>query len=376
MNRSKQRVAIFGALAVLLAGFSAATSAPSASGQGGGGEITAIELSGPGRAGRRLGRPCADARPPRPGSCDTPVTPSDAQPAEAGGDAESVIGPDGRTRVTNTTGYPAYADRPDRVRVRTAAQFICTGWLIDSNSILTAGHCAYDRLPRAGRSSSRPRGTRAATATRTPAQSAAARCPPSGPPRPSGSATQQPYFDFSVMNFAPSPASCAEHRGHHGTFGLYANATLDALNNVRAIVQGYPGTGPSAPTGAWADGSTTPTSGSPSTPWTPPAVSPVRRSGGTAPRGRAPGPAGTPSTRTASGSAASPSTVAPGSPPSVSARSPTIAGQTTAPERLRRGVLVVAALAAVVALSGCGGDDGGAADVSTDAGVTSATRPR
>jgi hypothetical protein len=40
---------------------------------------------------------------------------------------------------------------------------------------------------------------------------------------------------------------------------------------------------------------------------------------------------------------------------------------------LRRGVIVLTAVVAVVALPGCGGDDGGAADVSTDAGVTSAT---
>ncbi|HEY5888251.1 MAG TPA: hypothetical protein VIT24_11020, partial [Acidimicrobiales bacterium] len=75
MNRSKQRVAIFGALAVLLAGFSAATSAPSASGQGSGGGITGIELSGPvepvaGWAGHPPTQTAAEA-----GISSTPVTP-------------------------------------------------------------------------------------------------------------------------------------------------------------------------------------------------------------------------------------------------------------------------------------------------------------
>src|SRR5207344_2827313 len=56
----------------------------------------------------------------------------------------------------------------------------------------------------------------------------------------------QPYFDFSVMNFGTlmAPGSCANVGATTGTFGLYANPTLSALNNVRAIVQGYPGDQP------------------------------------------------------------------------------------------------------------------------------------
>ena len=139
MNRSKQRVAIVGALAVLLAGFSAATSAPSASGQDESGGVTAIELAGP-------VEPVAgfDSRPPSGESTSAP------QPSDSAGGSpvesfhpESVIGPDGRVRVNPTTGYPARAVGQIEL-VDQGDQFICTGWLIDANSILSSGHCAFN----------------------------------------------------------------------------------------------------------------------------------------------------------------------------------------------------------------------------------------
>lgn len=56
---------------------------------------------------------------------------------------ESVIGADGRVQVTDTTQYPARAIGQIEF-VQDFDSFICTGWLIDANSILTSGHCAYD----------------------------------------------------------------------------------------------------------------------------------------------------------------------------------------------------------------------------------------
>jgi V8-like Glu-specific endopeptidase len=81
-----------------------------------------------------------------PGSPGTGVTdpvaaPRTDAPART---AKTVLGPDGRTRVTATTAYPAsaighivYTDWDGRT-------FVCTGWLIDANTVLTAGHCIYD----------------------------------------------------------------------------------------------------------------------------------------------------------------------------------------------------------------------------------------
>ena len=59
----------------------------------------------------------------------------------------SVIGKDGRTKVTDTTVYPARAIG-QLVVGQNGQEYICTGWLIDLNTILTSGHCAYN--PSAG----------------------------------------------------------------------------------------------------------------------------------------------------------------------------------------------------------------------------------
>jgi glutamyl endopeptidase len=55
---------------------------------------------------------------------------------------ESVIGADGRKKVADTTTYPARAIGQIEFG-QDGAQYICTGWLIDKNSILTSGHCSF-----------------------------------------------------------------------------------------------------------------------------------------------------------------------------------------------------------------------------------------
>ena len=62
---------------------------------------------------------------------------------------ESVIGDDGRVRVTDTESYPASAI--GQIELTSAwspepGDFICTGWLIDPNTILSSGHCAYQPI--------------------------------------------------------------------------------------------------------------------------------------------------------------------------------------------------------------------------------------
>jgi glutamyl endopeptidase len=228
MNRSKQRVAILGALAVLLAGFSAATSAPSASGQGG--AVTAIELSGP-------VEPVAgfDSRPPSGESTSAP------QPSDSAGGSpveslhpESVIGPDGRVRVNPTTGYPARAVGQIELLDQDES-FICTGWLIDANSILSSGHCAFNPFAPPGEEIIEE-------AFFFPGRNRAV--------DPFGSCevdtvwspdrwinNGNPYFDFSVMNLA----GCDTIGDTNGTFGLASFSGTNGLANRPATVQGYPG---------------------------------------------------------------------------------------------------------------------------------------
>lgn len=77
-----------------------------------------------------------------PGITTERVSPFAGMPLAPGVLQESVIGQDGRTQVQNTTAYPNRAVGHLEI-IQGTRLLYCTGWLIDRNSILTAGHCAY-----------------------------------------------------------------------------------------------------------------------------------------------------------------------------------------------------------------------------------------
>jgi glutamyl endopeptidase len=54
--------------------------------------------------------------------------------------AESVIGTDGRTQVTNTTTAPRRAI----AQILFDGGSLCTGWMISANTLATAGHCVHE----------------------------------------------------------------------------------------------------------------------------------------------------------------------------------------------------------------------------------------
>ncbi len=58
---------------------------------------------------------------------------------------ETVIGPDERTRITNTRGHPWRMIAALRLRPRppSTESYIGTGWFIGRRTLLTAGHCVY-----------------------------------------------------------------------------------------------------------------------------------------------------------------------------------------------------------------------------------------
>ncbi len=85
-----------------------------------------------------------------PGRAVAPTTPDGAAPPPAldlpvdpESLAESVIGVDGRVRVADTTVYPHRAIGQLDI-VEDGQVSYCTGWLIDKNTVVTAGHCAYN----------------------------------------------------------------------------------------------------------------------------------------------------------------------------------------------------------------------------------------
>lgn len=150
MSRISRRTAIMVAITLGLAGLTAVGGAPSASGQ---------EASPP----AIVQLPAPPQGVPESGTLVSPGFAGTATEAGVAPEAtvrtgdfegqavspESVIGADGRVQVTNTTVYPARAIGQIEF-VQDGDPFICTGWLIDSNSILTSGHCSYDPSPSGG----------------------------------------------------------------------------------------------------------------------------------------------------------------------------------------------------------------------------------
>jgi len=64
--------------------------------------------------------------------------------ALAGPFPSSVIGSDGRTRVTGTTTYPYRAIAYLVVTFSNGSTGTCTGWFIGPRAVVTAGHCVHD----------------------------------------------------------------------------------------------------------------------------------------------------------------------------------------------------------------------------------------
>lgn len=144
MSRSTKRVAVLAALA-LLAGLALATGTSPAAG------LAPTESAPP--TVRAITLPAGYTPPvPRPGAVSRAYAGTGAEAASASTNdgfegqplgVESVIGFDGRTRVNPTTGYPARAIGQIEGFDDEDGSFICTGWLIDANTILTSGHCLY-----------------------------------------------------------------------------------------------------------------------------------------------------------------------------------------------------------------------------------------
>lgn len=57
---------------------------------------------------------------------------------------QTIIGPDNRTKVTNTTEYPYNAIAMIETQHPNGKYYQCTGFFIDDNTVVTAAHCIYD----------------------------------------------------------------------------------------------------------------------------------------------------------------------------------------------------------------------------------------
>lgn len=153
MPRFTKRAAIIGALVALAGTLASVSGAPAASGQEAGGPVPVEMLAG----GPATAAPTTAQV--SPGSAGTQqLTESGLAPeatvtqGHGGGEpmgAESVIGADGRVQVVGsaTQNYPASAIGQIEFTDFDGGSFICTGWLIDRNSILTSGHCSFNPSP-------------------------------------------------------------------------------------------------------------------------------------------------------------------------------------------------------------------------------------
>jgi glutamyl endopeptidase len=243
MSRPKARFALLAALALLCAGLAAGVSGPSASGQEADAPaITQVDTSSsvvPTNGWSGHGPTAAESAPE--------ATTNDGVEGLPAG-AETVIGPDGRVKVNNTTS--AINRRIGQIEFfqsggANPGNYICTGWLIDDNSILTSGHCVWDPPVSAGGGG----GGIIESATWYPGRNGAT--DPFGgcavnmiaAPFTQWETNGQPYWDYGVMNF-PNPGPCASIGATLGTFGLMNVPNVNGLNNARATVQGYPGDKP------------------------------------------------------------------------------------------------------------------------------------
>ena len=166
-----------------------------------------------------------------------PATP-EGVPQSIIGDPESVIGVDGRERLTSvkTDVYPLSAIGQIEFWQDGYGPYICTGYLIDGNSVLTAGHCAFDGAE----------DDPVDSATFLPARNRVqgivdnhwGSCPVAEVWAPDKWRFDGvPAHDYAVHQLAP-PCDFAETAG---SFGLFTLTGTDAFAGRRLRVEGYPG---------------------------------------------------------------------------------------------------------------------------------------
>jgi glutamyl endopeptidase len=175
------------------------------------------------------GTPVPELRP----EAARPLAPGTSSPQTQDGlGTESVIGPDGRTQVTNTTDYPNRAIGQVTF-FQGGSSYICTGYLIDPNTVATSGHCVNQ-----GGQGALP------TAWSTGVAFSPAR---NGGSYPFGSCgatnlvTTQGWLDgpneYYDLGFIQLDCTIGTDLGW---FGVFAAADVDLLNQPETI-RGYPG---------------------------------------------------------------------------------------------------------------------------------------
>jgi len=237
MSRSTKRVAVIAALALLAGlalvsnGSPAASQAPAAPDAPTWEAITLPEGYAPtaAEAGQSL---VNRAYVP---SAEVATTP-ESNDGEAGDPleafSESVIGADGRVQVNTTTTYPSRAIGQIEGTDNITGSYICTGWLIDADSILTAGHCLYP-------SANNPTTTLEFFPGRNGASDPYGSCDiDSGFAPQEWIVNQNEYNDFAIVNLDCTVGTTV------GWFGIFSVGGQTALRHVPVRVQGYPGDKP------------------------------------------------------------------------------------------------------------------------------------
>jgi glutamyl endopeptidase len=138
----------------------------------------------------------------------------------------SVIGADGRTRVTGTTSSPYR-----KIALITfGGGYICTGWLVNANTVVTAGHCVYDTDTHAWYSRTSYRIYPGRNASTSPYGSCTAKALYSNS---NWTSTGSPNYDFGAIKLNCTVGNTT------GWFGYWWQSA--SLVGKAATVTGYPG---------------------------------------------------------------------------------------------------------------------------------------
>jgi glutamyl endopeptidase len=166
---------------------------------------------------------------PLPGAATRATPASGAREAEDVPEPQSVIGTDERKQINDTTLFPYSAIVALEIAFPHSSSWTCTGFLIDADTVVTAGHCVYDAFE----------GGWATSITAAPGRNGSA--------TPFGSATAtklfavsqwvdsaDPDFDYGAIRLSAPLGDAA------GWLGYGVKSNDDVLANRRVRIFGYP----------------------------------------------------------------------------------------------------------------------------------------